>query len=152
MYWNNGSVNIWLRLNQHNFNPRNSHICWIIIRNHICLIVPQGGIVIKRSGILLCIFWYTNIWKICPGRLTYANAHANVKKWIIHIWLPRYWFEFGIIWNDFWSSTTWAIQLQASFTEFNNLKNPGIQPSDIYEFKFGNDSWIMWSEVLLECK
>ena len=61
MYWNNGSVNIWLRLNQHNFNPRNSHICWIIIRNHICLIVPQGGIGIKRSGILLCIFWYTNI-------------------------------------------------------------------------------------------
>jgi len=42
-----------------------------------------------------------NLYKIS----TYPNAHANAKKWIFDTQYPRNRFEFGIISNDFWSST-----------------------------------------------
>ena len=32
-----------------------------------------------------------------------------------------------VVLNDFWSSPIWAIKIQVLFTEFENLKNPGIQ-------------------------
>ena len=73
------------------------------------------------------IFW--SIRKVCPGMSTYAHAYAKVWKWIFHVWLPGNEFGFGIVSNDFWSSTIWAIELQASFAEFKNPKNPGIQPN-----------------------
>ena len=48
--------------------------------------------------------------KVCPRMPTYLNAHAKVKKWIFEVQFPGNWFKFGIIGNDFWSSTFWAIQ------------------------------------------
>ena len=41
----------------------------------------------------------------------------------------RYLLDFGIILNDFWSSSIWAIHIQVSITEFRNPENPGIQPN-----------------------
>ena len=58
----------------------------------------------------------------------YWNAYAKVQKWIFPCLFPGNWFKFGIILNDFWSSTIWAIQIQLTCTEFKNPKNPGIQP------------------------
>ena len=60
---------------------------------------------------------------------THSNAHANAKKCIFDSQFPGNWFEFGIIENDFWSSTIWAIQIQDSFAGFKNPKIPGIQPT-----------------------
>ena len=71
---------------------------------------------------------YTCMWKVCRGMSTYPNAHAEDKMLIFSIWFPRNWFNFGIILNDFWSSTIWAIRIQLSCTEFKNPQNPGIQP------------------------
>ena len=45
------------------------------------------------------------------------------KSLKVEVQFPGNWFEFGIIGNDFW-----AIQIKASYTEFENLKNPRIQP------------------------
>ena len=68
---------------------------------------------------------------------TYTNAYAKVKKSIFDIQFPGNWFEFGMIENDFWSSTIWAIQIQVSYTEFENPKNPGIEPTDLpYRIKY----------------
>ena len=60
----------------------------------------------------------------------YSNAHANVFMSILHFWFPGNHFEFGIILNDFSSSTIWAIQIQASFPGVEIAKNPGIQPTN----------------------
>ena len=40
-------------------------------------------------------------------------------------------FEFDIIGNGFWSSTIWAIQIQVSYTEFENPKDLGIYPNHV---------------------
>ena len=58
------------------------------------------------------------------------SDHAKVKKWIFEVHFPGNWFEFGIIVNDFWSFTIWAIQISVSFAGFKNPKIPGIQPND----------------------
>ena len=58
---------------------------------------------------------------------TQSNTHANAKKFIFDSQFPGNWFEFGIIENDFWSSTISAIQIQDSFAGFKNPKIPGIQ-------------------------
>ena len=68
---------------------------------------------------------------------TYTNAHAKIKKWIFSCWFQGNWLKFCIISNDFWSSTIWAIQIQFSFTEFKNSKNPGIQPFYVQNFSAG---------------
>ena len=57
----------------------------------------------------------------------HPNAHANDKKWICGVQYQGNWFEFGIIGNDFYSSTISAI----SFAVFKNPKIPGIQPINI---------------------
>ena len=59
---------------------------------------------------------------------TYPNAHAKTKKSISDIQFPGNQFELGITENDFWNSIIRAIQIQVSFPEFENPKNPGIQP------------------------
>ena len=70
--------------------------------------------------------WYQKMWnfrskwKVCPGISPYSNAYAKVEKWIFDVQFPGNWFEFGIIWNDFWSSTIWDIQIQVSFVGFKN--------------------------------
>ena len=66
----------------------------------------------------------------------YPNAHANVKKWVFGVQFPRNCFEFGILLNDFWSSTIWAIQTQVSKTELKNPKIPGIQPMNVKIFPY----------------
>ena len=38
--------------------------------------------------------------------------------------------EFGVISNDFWSSTIWASQIRLLLNEVETPKNPGIQPTD----------------------
>ena len=58
----------------------------------------------------------------------YPNAHAKIKKVISDIQFPGNRFELGIIKNDFWSSSIWAIQIQVSFPGFEIAKKPGIQP------------------------
>ena len=78
--------------------------------------------------------------KVCHIMSTYLNAHAKIKKLIFDIQFPGNRFQLGIIKNDFWSSTIWAIQIQASFPEFKNPKNPGIQP--IHELKM--DRFQLW--------
>ena len=64
----------------------------------------------------------------------YPNAHAKVDNWISENQFPENWFEFGIVWNDFWSSAIWGIQIQVSFAAFKNHKNPEIQPNDGTQF------------------
>ena len=59
---------------------------------------------------------------------TYSNAHAKVKNWIFDVQFPGNWFDFGVILNNFWSFTIWAIQIQVSITELQIRKKPGIQP------------------------
>ena len=80
---------------------------------------PRRNVIgIKRCGIFLRIF--LSKWKICRKMSTYPNAHANAKKWIFDIQYPGNRFEFGIISNDFWSSTIWAIQIEFPLQEFEN--------------------------------
>ena len=40
-----------------------------------------------------------------PGDANLPNAYAKVKKLIFHVEFQGNWFEFGIILNDFLSST-----------------------------------------------
>ena len=61
----------------------------------------------------------------------YPNAYAKVKKLNSHVEFPGNWFEFGIILNDFLSSTIWAIQIKVWRTQVKNPKIPGIQPKYI---------------------
>ena len=63
----------------------------------------------KRCGILLRIFWF--MLATCRGMPTYSNTHAKVKNWIFDVRLSGNRFEFGIIGNDFWSSTIWVFQI-----------------------------------------
>ena len=67
-------------------NPRYYQF-WSVffIKNNICPTPPQDEIGIKWRVIFLRIFF-----EICLP----SDAHAKVKKWI-----------FGVILNDFWSST-----------------------------------------------
>ena len=73
---------------------------------------------------------------------TYPNAHANAKKWIFDVHFPRKRFEFGILSNDFRSSTILAFQIQVSFPGVKIAKNPGIQPTYrlqiFYKVRFSN--------------
>ena len=63
------------------------------------------------------VFW--SIWKVCRRMSTHSNAYANAKKCIFDSHFPGNWFEFGIIENDFWSSTIWAIyQIQVDSGRF----------------------------------
>ena len=55
---------------------------------------------------------------------TYSNAHAKVKKLIFEVQFPGNWFESDIIGNDFLQSDLFRF----SCTDFENPKNPGIQP------------------------
>ena len=48
---------------------------------------------------------------------------VTINKWIFNVQFPRNMFEFGIIWNVSRNSTTWAIQIQVSFTGIENPKN-----------------------------
>ena len=59
---------------------------------------------------------------------TNPDAYANAEKWNFDVQSPGNWFEFGIIGNDFWSSTISAFQIQVSFAVFKNPKIPGSQP------------------------
>ena len=105
------------------------------MQNHICRTFPQDDI-----GI---IFRY--MLKVCRILTPYPNAYAKVKKWIFVVQFPGNWFEFGIIGNDFQSSTFWAIQINVSFTEFKNPKNPVIQPSYVKELICHSRKSIFWS-------
>ena len=57
-------------------------------------------------------------------------------KWILSARFPGNCFEFIIIWNDFWSTTIWAIELQVSL--------PGI-----LELNFRNSTYI-WPKLDLK--
>ena len=74
------------------------------------------------------VFW--SMWKVWPEVPSHSNAHAKVKNWIFDAEFPGKLFEFGIILNDFWSSTIRGIQINTTLAELENPKNPGIQPSD----------------------
>ena len=102
-------------------------IFWTIFR--IYLFSASNGahkIGIKRCGIFLRIFWYTR--KVCRIMSTNSNAHEKIKNWIFDVQFPGNRIVFSIILHDFWSSTICAIQIQFSFAQFKNSKNPGIQP------------------------
>ena len=83
---------------------------------------------------------YQKMWDFIVHLLIYVKSLSEdvhllkrprkSENGIFHVWFPWNWFEFGIIRNDFWSSTVWAFQIQVWFTEFKNPKNPGIQPID----------------------
>jgi len=94
---------------------------------------------------MLRIFW--SLWKVCRRMSTHSNAHANAKKCIFDSQFPGNWFEFGIIENDFWSSTIWAIQIQDSFAGFKNFKIPGIQPNYNPDLTFLR--WVYRGELAL---
>ena len=74
-------------------------------------------------------------WLHTKNLPTYSNAHANAKKCIFDSQFPGNWFKFGIIENDFWSSTIWAFQIQDSFAGFKNPKIPGILPNYMINYK-----------------
>ena len=84
-------------------------------------------------GIIWNDFWSSTIWAILPNtyfqsKAIFPNAHAKVEKRIFDVQFPGNWFEFGIIWIDFWNSTIQVIRIWGLFSEFKNLKKPGIQP------------------------
>ena len=112
-------VLIWFHVNPRNFNPRKIHFLDSF---------PNGAhkIGIKRCEIILRIFWC--MWQGCREMPTYPNAYAKVKKLIFHVEFPGNWFEFGIILNDFLSSTIWSIQIKVWRIQVKNPKMPGIQP------------------------
>ena len=59
--------------------------------------------------------------KICRGMSTYPNAYVKNEN------------EFSTFSSEEMGSSLisiWPIQFQVSYTEFENPKNPGIQPSD----------------------
>ena len=72
--------------------------------------------------------------KSLPHPPPYPNAHVNAKKMIFDIQYPGNRFEFGIISNDFWSSTIWASHIRLLLNEVETPKNPGIQPSHLRMF------------------
>ena len=83
---------------------------WVVFNIELFSASSRGNFIgIKRCGIFLRIFWY--MWKVCRVMSTYPNAYAKAKKLIFHVEFPGNWFEFGIILNDFWSSTIWAFQI-----------------------------------------
>ena len=65
---------------------------------------------------------------------THGFAYAKVKNWIFPSWFPGNGIGFGIISNDFWSSTIWASQIHVSYPEIKNPKNPGIQPIHVLTY------------------
>ena len=122
-------VFIWFRLNPRNFNPRNFRF---LVSFSFETIFPLSRSATtfhtERCEIFRRIFW--SIWKVYSMMPTHSNAHAKVQNWI---WtqFPGNEFEFGPVWNDFCSSTIWAIQIQVSFARIKNPKNPGIQPNHV---------------------
>ena len=52
-----------------------------------------------------------SVWKFCPMRPTYPNAHEKVRYWIFDVQFSGNRSEISIILNDFWSSTIWPIQI-----------------------------------------
>ena len=75
---------------------------------------------------------YQKIWNFLSHLLIYVNSlsqdvHLPKRprkslKMSSSFLVPM---ELVPIWNDFWRSTIWAIQIQVTFAEF---ENPGIQP------------------------
>ena len=109
------------------------------IQNHICTVTHHDDIGIKRCEIFLRIFWY--MWKVCRMMSPYSNAHANAKKMIFDIQYPGNRFEFGIMSNDFWSSTIWASHIRLLLNEVETPKNPGIQPIYVTKLSDLATSW-----------
>ena len=96
------------------FDFSSTHAISTHVKSNFCVVFnielfsasSRGNVIgIKRCGIFLRIF--LSIWKVCRKMSTYPNAHANAKKGIFDIQYPGNQFEFGIILNDFWSSTIW---------------------------------------------
>ena len=102
---------------------------------------------ISRQKMLNFLGHFSICIKILSGGFTYSNAHAKVKNWIFDVYFPGNWFSFGIISNDFWSSTIWVIQIQVSISEFKNPENPGIQP--IYNYIFSISSGSISCQLIL---
>ena len=75
---------------------------------------------LKIGATFLRIFWY--MWKVCRIMSPYSNTHANAKKMIFDIQYLGNWFEFGIISNDFWSSTIWASHIRLLLSEVETPK------------------------------
>ena len=126
--WLDGAT-FWFWLSPRNFNPRKFNFWSVFHTKPFPPVTPCDDNGIKRCEILLCTFWY--IGKVCHIMSTYLNAHAKVKKCIFDSQLPGNWFEFGIIENDLWSSTIWAIQIKNSFAEFKNPRIPVMQPMNV---------------------
>ena len=96
---------------------------------HIFFQRQTAPIRLVLKDVKLRIFW--SMRKVCRTISTYPNAHAKVQNWIFDVQFPGNWFRSGIIWNDFWSITIWAIQIEVSLADLQNRKNPGIQPNHI---------------------
>ena len=67
----------------------------------------------------------TNDLKTSP---TSMRSKSKRKRHQFRLFNSGNWFEFGIILNDFFSSTIWSIQIKVWRTEVKNPKIPGIQP------------------------
>ena len=70
-------VLIWFCLNPRNFSPRNFHF-FRFQTNPFPSVALRDDNNIVRRGFFLRIFWPS--LKVCVRKLTYSNAHANVKK------------------------------------------------------------------------
>ena len=101
------SVGVSLKLNRRNYGNGYTQKPWISTR-----------------------YYSSTKFQLCRIMSTYPNTHAKFKNWILKTPFPRNKFGFGIVWNDFWSSTIWPIQIQILFTVLWNSKNPGIHPSN----------------------
>ena len=90
---------------------------------------PLNQLESGQTSIIIAISWFCSMnsshWKNA------THAHAKIENWIFDAQFPGNWFEFGIILNNFWSSTIWAIPINISSAEF---KNPGIKPIDFFIF------------------
>ena len=71
--------------------------------------VPHWHETWTRCRIFVRISWFRS--QVCPRMSTHSNAHAKIKKCIFEVHYPGNRFELGLIVNDFWSSTIWAVQI-----------------------------------------
>ena len=85
-------------------------------------------ILVSKDAQFLRIFWF--IQKLCTTMYTYRFAHAKVKTWIFCSKIQRICNNFGIIRNEFKSSTNWVVQIEYGLTGVENPKIPGIQPTN----------------------
>ena len=83
----------------------------------------------------ICVgFWFSKsprVFNFLRWSISYIKSDFHIKNLIFAVQFPGNWFGFGIILNDFWSST-FTYWFDFHLLRSKLQKNPGIQPKYIY--------------------